>query len=134
MDTHDYCFSSLKYEFNSLFMEKSGDWTFEQEQLLVIWAEKASGYAWLHSRSVNYFKHRNLYISIPASIFGYIAGATTLLSNNVDGDTILRGFIGISGIIAGLLTNFQEMFTFKEESEKHKMSSLRFLSFFFSDL
>jgi len=111
-------------------MEKSGDWTFEQEQLLVIWAEKASGYAWLHSRSVNYFKHRNLYISIPASIFGYIAGATTLLSNNVDGDTILRGFIGISGIIAGLLTNFQEMFTFKEESEKHKMSSLRFLSFF----
>ena len=114
----------------SLFMEKSCGWTFEQEQLLVIWAEKASGYAWLHSRSVNYFKHRNLYISIPASIFGYIAGATTLLSNKVDGNTILRGFIGISGIIAGLLTNFQEMFTFKEESEKHKISSLRFLSFF----
>ena len=111
-------------------MEKAVKWNSQQEQLLVIWSEKASGYAWLHSRSVNYFKHRNLYISIPASIFGYIAGATTLLSNKVDGNTILRGFIGISGIIAGLLTNFQEMFTFKEESEKHKISSLRFLSFF----
>ena len=114
----------------SLFMERNIGWTLEQEQLLITWAEKASGYAWLHSRSVNYFKHRNLYISIPASIFGYIAGATTLLSDNVDSNIILRGCIGISGIIAGLLTNFQEMFTFKEESEKHKISSLRFLSFF----
>ena len=110
-------------------MEKAVKWNSQQEQLLVIWAEKASGYAWLHTRSVNYFKHRNLYISIPASIFGYIAGAATLLTNSTPAPA-LKGLIGISGIVAGLLTNFQEMFTFKEESEKHKISSLRFLSFF----
>jgi hypothetical protein len=110
-------------------MDKGIKWTKQQEQLLVQWAEKASGYAWLHTRCVNYFRHRNLYISIPASIFGYIAGATTLLANPVITPTI-KGLIGISGIAAGLLTNFQEMFTFKEESEKHKISSLRYLSFF----
>jgi len=110
-------------------MNKAIKWTSQQEQLLVTWAEKASGYAWLHTRSINYFKHRNLYISIPASIFGYIAGATTLLSNPTLAPT-LKGLIGMSGIVAGLLTNFQEMFTFKEEGEKHKISSLRFLSFF----
>ena len=54
-------------------MSKAIKWTSQQEQLLVTWAEKASGYAWPHTRSINYFKHRNLYISIPASIFGYIA-------------------------------------------------------------
>ena len=111
-------------------MDKAVHWTSQQEQLLVTWAEKASGYAWLHTRSVNYFKHRNLYISIPASIFGYIAGATTLLTDNLSDHPSIKGFIGISAIIAGLLTNFQEIFTFKEESEKHKISSLRFLSFF----
>jgi len=111
-------------------MEKAINWTTQQEQLLITWAEKASGYAWLHNRSVNYFKHRNLYISIPASIFGYIAGAATLLTNDLNNHSTIKGLIGISGIIAGLLTNFQEMFTFKEESEKHKISSLRFLSFF----
>ena len=110
-------------------MGKGIKWTKQQEQLLVQWAEKASGYAWLHTRCVNYFRHRNLYISIPASIFGYIAGATTLLANPVIAPTI-KGLIGISGIAAGLLTNFQEMFTFKEESEKHKITSFRFLSFF----
>lgn len=113
-----------------LFMENIVHWTSQQEQLLITWAEKASGYAWLHNRSVHYFKHRNLYISIPASIFGYIAGATTLLTDNLNDHQILKGLIGLSGIIAGLLTNFQEMFTFKEESEKHKISGLRFLAFF----
>ena len=111
-------------------MEKIVQWTSQQEKLLITWAEKASGYAWLHSRSVHYFKHRNLYISIPASIFGYVAGATALLTDNLNDHNILKGLIGLSGIIAGLLTNFQEMFTFKEESEKHKISSLRFLAFF----
>ena len=40
-------------------MDKAVHWTSQQEQLLVTWAEKASGYAWLHTRSVNYFKHRH---------------------------------------------------------------------------
>ena len=110
-------------------MNKAVKWTSQQEQLLVTWAEKASGYAWLHTRSINYFKHRNLYISVPASVFGNIAGATTLLSNPTLAPA-LKGLIGMSGIMAGLLTYFQEMFTFKEEGEKHKISSLRFLSFF----
>ena len=78
-------------------------WTSQQEKLLVTWAEKASGYAWLHSRSVNFFKHRNLYISLPASIFGYIAGATTLLTHDLNNHPSIKGLIGICGIIAGLL-------------------------------
>lgn len=113
-----------------IVMENTSVWTLEQEQLLISWAEKASGYAWLHGRSINYYKYRNLYISIPASIFGYMAGAITLLSKKIYDDDILKGLVGIFGITAGLLTNFQDMFTFKEESEKHKISNLRFLSFF----
>ncbi len=105
-------------------------WTVQQEQLLVTWAEKASGYAWLHTRSVSYFKRRNLYISIPAAIFGYGAGASTLLSDGGLAHPWARGLIGMSAIMSGLFSNFQEMFTFKEESEKHRVASLRFLAFF----
>ena len=112
----------------SLSMKKR--WTDEQEQLLIMWAEKASGYGWMHNKSIQYFRRMSLYISIPASIFGYVAGTATFLSNNLDNNQLLRGIIGLSGIIAGLLTNFQEIFPFKEKSEKHKISSLRFLSFF----
>ena len=106
-------------------------WTPEQQRLLINWAEKATGYAWLHNRSVNYFKNRNLYIAIPASFFGYIAGATAFISSgDGDGNIYISTVIGVCGILAGLLTNFQEIFTFKELGEQHRISALRFLSFF----
>lgn len=105
------------------------EWTIEQERLLVTWAEKSSGYAWLHNKSVNYYKKRNLCISIPSAIFGYIAGTTTFLASGFD-DPLTKGVIGVCAILSGILSNFQEMFPFKEHSEKHKISSLRFLSFF----
>jgi len=113
------------------------NWTTPLEQLLVTWAEKASGYAWLHQKSAVTYKKRNLCLSIPASIFGYVAGITVLLSNDVFSDCtnvangpIIRGMIGVTAITAGILSNFQEMFTFKEECEKHRIATLRFLSFF----
>ena len=113
------------------------NWTDELEQLLITWAEKASGYAWLHQKSAISFKKRNLCISIPSCIFGYLSGITLLLSNDVFNncsDTAykgtLRGILGVTAILSGVLSNFQEMFTFKEEAEKHRIASLRFLSFF----
>ena len=57
------------------------NWTTPLEQLLVTWAEKASGYAWLHQKSAVTYKKRNLCLSIPASIFGYVAGITVLNSS-----------------------------------------------------
>ena len=57
------------------------EWTEPQEDLLVTWAEKSSGYAWLHQKSVSIYKKRNLKLSIPTAIFGYVAGITILLSN-----------------------------------------------------
>lgn len=113
------------------------NWTDELEQLLITWAEKASGYAWLHQKSAISFKKRNLCISVPSCIFGYLSGITLLLSNEVFNNcsdisyrAALRGVLGVTAILSGVLSNFQEMFTFKEEAEKHRIAALRFLSFF----
>ena len=126
-------------------------WTEQQEQLLITWAEKSSGYSWLHSKSVNYYRHKNLYISIPAAILSYVAGSASLIFSNdandnynisyVPGTTFLNVkkdsevkykslCIGFAGIISGILVNFQEVFKYKELSEQHRISSLRHLTFF----
>jgi hypothetical protein len=105
-------------------------WTPQQEQLLICWAEKASGYSWLHNKCINFYKTRNRIISIPASIFGYISGTATLLTSGMHQYTGLTATIGICGIMAGILSNLQQMFTYKELSEQHRISSLRFQSFF----
>lgn len=107
-------------------------WTYAQEQLLIGWAEKSYGYSWMHSQSVGINKRYNHYISVPASIFGYLAGTATFLIKDPceGGNEWAKAFIGISGILAGILSNFQQLFTFKELSEQHRISSLRFLVFF----
>jgi hypothetical protein len=104
-------------------------WTDEQEQLLITWAEKSSGYAWLHTNSVNYYRQKNMMISIPASLFGYIAGSVTLISRDETNNwkTVL---VGLTCITAGILTSLQEVFTFKQLSEQHKISGLQFMRFF----
>ena len=69
-------------------------------------------------------------ISIPAAFFGYAAGAGVLLSDNNSNKNWVRGLIGTAGILSGLMSNFQDLFTFKEEGERHRMAALRYLVFF----
>ena len=134
-------------------MTKS-NWTEQQEQLLITWAEKSSGYSWLHSKSINHYRYKNMYISIPAAILSYLAGSSSLIfsnesnHNNHDANSNSESYsvnvqkenddsnrykylcVGFAGIIAGILVNFQEVFKFKELSEQHRIYSLRHLTFF----
>ena len=130
-------------------------WNEQQEQLLITWAEKSSGYSWLHSKSMNYYRHKNLYISVPAAILSYLAGSASLIfSNSSEDDNYDVSYnaesnsvnvqknnndkynkykylcIGFAGIISGILSNFQEVFKYKELSEQHRISSLQHLTFF----
>lgn len=104
-------------------------WTPQQEQLLVTWAEKASGSAWLHSRSVSYYRHRGYYLAVPACLFSYAAGMTSFGTANNE-ESSLNYVIGIMGMLSGVFISLQEVFPFKELSAQHRIASLRFLSFF----
>lgn len=105
-------------------------WNDYQEQLLITWAEQASGHSILHHEAMQYYNKRNMVLSVPTSFFGYIAGITVLFSDfNGENSGILRGAIAVSSILAGLLNNFQQVFSFKELGEQHKVSSMDFFSF-----
>lgn len=105
-------------------------WTQELEQLLVSWAEKASGYAWLHNHSIAMYKHRNLWLTIPAAFCAYISASIMFFVNNNDDVTWQHKVAGLGSLFAGMLINFQELFTFKELSEQHRLSKLGFLVYF----
>lgn len=130
-------------------------WNEKQEQLLITWAEKSSGYSWLHSKSMNYYRYKNLYISVPGAILSYVAGSVSLIfSNDTEDDNYDASYnsesnsvnveknnndkynkykylcIGFAGIISGILSNFQEVFKYKELSEQHRISTLQHLTFF----
>ena len=110
--------------------DTANGWTEEQEALLIAWAEKASGYAWLHNKSKSLYKHRNLCLSIPAALMAYIAASTTLLATQGENDGWRTYVAGLGSLFAGMLVNFQEVFTFKELAEQHRLSQLGFMAFF----
>jgi hypothetical protein len=121
--------ATTKHTFNHTSVHING-WTVELENLLIAWAEKASGYAWLHNRSITLYKNRNMYLAVPAAMFAYTSASVTLLTSqysNAEWRTIVAG---LGSLISGMLIQFQELFTFKELSEQHRLSQLGFLSFF----
>ena len=64
-----------KKTFHCIYGESIVNWTTQQEQLLITWAEKASGYAWLHNRSVTLFLNIEIYIFLsPPLSLGILQG------------------------------------------------------------
>ena len=105
-------------------------WTDYHEQLLITWAEQASGHSLLHHQTMQLYSKRNWYITIPASILGYVAGLTVFFSNGDETySNLIRGVIGISSFAAGILTNIQQLFTYQERAERHRIASIQFFSF-----
>ena len=57
-------------------------WTVQEECLLASWAERASGYRWLHDQSAKYYDYLNRFLEIPVSILSYLSGGAILRSNS----------------------------------------------------
>lgn len=105
-------------------------WTNQHMALLVSWAERASGYRWLHERSAKVFNNRGRLISIPASIIGYLSGGTILSDVLTNDSPYLRYGLGFLTIAGGILTNLQATLSYKEMAERHRISSNAYASFF----
>lgn len=104
-------------------------WTEEHERLLVSWAERASGYRWLHDKAAKLYDRYGMYINIPASVIGYLSGGT-ILANAADSNDVLRFVLGFLTIAGGLLANLQATLQYKEYAERHRLSSNHYASFF----
>ena len=81
-------------------------WNKPEEELLQTWAERASGWAWLHDKSQRYYAKQSNYLMYPSIILNTITGGIGFLSSS--------NFLWISYIIAcmnifsAILISFQK--------------------------
>ena len=99
---------------------KDATWTPQEEELLAAWAERASGYRWLHDRTSKQYDKFNKFLEIPVSILSYLSGGA-ILSGSMGEESSIRFFIGTISILGGVLTNLQTALRWKELSEKHRL-------------
>ena len=107
-------------------------WTREQEELLAEWAEKASGYRWLHSRSEKLYRKRNYTFTIPVIILSTLTGTANFAMDSFvpeEYKQIAMASVGGVNIFAGILSTLQNFLRYAELMEGHRGSEVSWSKF-----
>ena len=101
-------------------------WEKLHENIFIDWADKASCYKWLHTKSkIKYSKKRNMY-TIPVIVLSTLTGTANFALERVPLKYRSECSIVIGGvnIIAGIITTVSQFFKINELSEAHTMSAI----------
>jgi hypothetical protein len=123
-----------RYE-NVIKRRTADSWNPDQEKILKIWAEKASGWAWLHDKSCRYYNsltnrytYPSILLSTLSSGLGFsIAGNLENTSQNMN--RYMSYVIGLMNIVSAALASFQKFIRSTEKAEMHLHMTKIFSSF-----
>jgi hypothetical protein len=101
-------------------------WSEPEENILQIWAEKASGWAWLHDKAQRHYSNQSDRLIYPGIIINTVSGGIGFLNT---GSYILPYFIACLNIIVAILISFQKFLRSTEKAENHSRHSIIFSSF-----
>lgn len=112
-------------------------WTLEQERILKVWGEKASGWAWLHDKASRYYKRIDSYYVYPSIVLSSISGGVGFIMMGDNTDTtdpassvkLSALFVSATHIINVILTSFQKFQRSGEKAEMHVQIAKQFSSF-----
>ena len=103
-------------------------WNTQEESILQIWAEKASGWAWLHDKSERYYRKQSDRLIYPSIILNTISGGIGFMNNKRLND-YLPYIIASMNILSATLSSFQKFFRSIENAELHSRYFSIFSSF-----
>ena len=107
-------------------------WTREQEELLAEWAEKATCYRGLHSRSEKLYRLRNYTFTIPVIILSTLNGTAHFAMDSFvpeENKQVAMAAVGSVNIFAGILSTLQNFLRYAELMEAHRLSELQWSKF-----
>ena len=107
-------------------------WTPELEQLLAEWAEKASCFRWLHSRSEKSYRIKNYSFTIPVIILSTLTGTANFAMDTFvpqEKKKLAMAAVGSVNIFAGILSTLQNFLRYAELMESHRLSEVSWSKF-----
>jgi len=107
-------------------------WTREHELILVEWADKATCFRWLHSRSHTHYSRANAWFTIPVIIMSTLTGTANFAQDKfpLNIKEYISMCIGGVNILAGILTTVQQFLKISELNEAHRASSISWGKFY----
>ena len=107
-------------------------WTSQEEVLLAEWADKATCYKWLHSRSEKLYRRMNYIFTIPVIILSTLTGTANFAMDSFVPDEhkqLAMAGVGSVNIFAGILSTLQNFLRYAELMESHRLSEVQWSKF-----
>ena len=108
------------------------EWTPEHENILIEWADKATCYRWLHSKSHLAYNKANTWFTIPVIIMSTLTGTANFAQEKFPANIKPYASMGIGAvnIVAGILTTIQQFLKIGELNEAHRVASISWGKFY----
>ena len=112
--------------------EEYDPWTSQEEILMAEWADKATCYKWLHSRSEKLYRRMNYIFTIPVIILSTLTGTANFAMDSFVPDEhkqLAMAGVGSINIFAGILSTLQNFLRYAELMESHRLSEVQWSKF-----
>jgi len=127
MEKEDIDFSIVTKSTNLRRKYIAQTWNKKEEEILQSWAEKASGWAWLHDKSQRYYKNQSDCLTYPSIVITTVSSGLGFTSNHMF--KYLNYIIAVMNIIATMFMSFQKFLRSTEKAELHSRYFSIFSSF-----
>jgi len=106
--------------------DKKIEWSDENENILVEWADVAQCYKWLNARAHAKYSYMHAWFTIPAITLSTISGTASFAQTSlpVNFQSYAPAAIGTLNIFIGILTTVQQYLKISELNESHRVSSI----------
>jgi hypothetical protein len=120
-----------KLDTNKIIKKPNNGWSYEHDELLAIWGDKAGCYTWMHDATQRKFKSINMKLGIPIIVLSTVSGTANFGISTIfpPGFNYGNAVIGCLSLITGVLSTVANFLGYAQSEEAHRIASIQWAKF-----
>jgi hypothetical protein len=116
---------------DKVIVKPNNGWSYEHDELLAIWGDKAGCYTWMHDATQRKFKSINMKLGIPIIVLSTISGTANFGISTIfpPGFNYGNAVIGTLSLITGVLSTVANFLGYAQSEEAHRIASIQWAKF-----
>ena len=109
----------------------SAVWSFEHDELLSNWSDKAACYTWMHDATQRKFRKINMRLGIPVIVLSTISGTANFGISTIfpAGFNYGNAVIGTLSLITGVISTVSNFLGYAQSEEAHRIACVQWSKF-----
>jgi hypothetical protein len=106
-------------------------WSFEHDELLSNWSDKAACYTWMHDATQRKFRKINMNLGIPVIVLSTISGTANFGISTIfpAGFNYGNAVIGTLSLITGVISTVSNFLGYAQSEEAHRIAGVQWSKF-----